>query len=117
MTQFENKIVHFIQEDEENHTFHLIYSKDYDSKLYLGNSRKFVNNVKFPRNVEPGVLKVFDIFTAVETKGKNLDGSDNTYVIEMLSLEDDDFILDKAIFKLEIKEIHKDNIDLKRLLT
>ena len=81
----------------------MVYSKDYDSKLYLGNTTKNIGNVQFPRNVEPGVIKVFDIFTSLENEGSDLeDGHDDTNVVRMISLEDDDFILDKAIYKLDM---------------
>ena len=66
--------MHFIQEDSTGHGFDIIYSKDYDSKLSLGNTNSKKTLVKFPRNVEPGSIKIFDICKNHESKGSDLDG-------------------------------------------
>ena len=66
LTKFEGKVVHFIQEASNGNDFNLVYSKDYDSKLCLGSTDKSNSKIKFPRNVEPGIVKIFDIFSNVE---------------------------------------------------
>ena len=83
-----------------------MYSKDYDSKLYLESVNNFHSTVKFPKNVEPGILKIFDIFSNEESQGSDLDGSDEKGIVRMLSLEDDAFVLDKAIYKSCTHENH-----------
>ena len=58
-----DKIVHFILDDHLNEGFHIVFSSMYDDYLDVGHSNKHLSKVKFPRSVEPGSIKIFDIHT------------------------------------------------------
>lgn len=53
--------MHFILDDHQKEGFHIVYSSMYDNALNMGHSNKHLSDVKFPRSVEPGTIKIFDI--------------------------------------------------------
>jgi hypothetical protein len=58
----EGKIVHYIvQSEREESGFFFINSKDYDGSLKITHSNREKKICKINRNIEPGIIKIFDI--------------------------------------------------------
>lgn len=57
----DGKVVHHIHEDPTDSGFYIICSKEYDSHLELEHSHRDEIFIDFERQIEPGIIKIFDM--------------------------------------------------------
>ena len=60
MRNLRGKIVLYAREDQEG-GFYFIACGSYDTHLSLHHSQREHAQIKFPRDVEPGIIRVFDV--------------------------------------------------------
>jgi hypothetical protein len=98
MRNLEGKNVLYAREDAEG-GFYLIASGSYDTSLSLHHSQRKDIQIEFPRDVEPGIIRIFDINMDKDKKSaeeRSQEYSDRSITVRMLSMKDDDFLLDKC---------------------
>lgn len=95
----------------DRYGFFFVASRDYDSMLDIQHSHRPNDfEVKFTRQIEPGIIKIFDfnIQGADKPIRSNvlLNGTRTHYsnIIRMLSLRDDEFLIDEATYPEEITQ-------------
>lgn len=98
LNQMKGKIVHFIQEDPFDRGFYIICSQEYDERLELEHSHRDEYDMDFERQVEPGIIKIFDMFIHAETI--SAEGEDQVQRIQMscCGMRDDEFTFDRSEF-------------------
>lgn len=60
------KIVHHIREDPVDRGFFIVCSKEYDERLELEHSHREEYDMNFERQIEPGIIKIFDMSILTE---------------------------------------------------
>ena len=75
-----------------SHSFYLVASDKYDDEIHIFNSSSVNFHDKIKRSVQPNSLKILDFI--FESNG-----------IQMLSLNDGEFMLDRL--NIDMKEFHK----------
>lgn len=92
LSQLKDKLVHFIEEDPINSGFYILCSKEYDERLELEHSHRDEFNINFERQVEPGIIKIFNM----SINSTPLLGKTNTNIITMrfVGMRDDEFTFD-----------------------
>lgn len=61
LRHMDNKIIRFIKKDPSNKGFYVICSKEYDNCLELEHTHRDEIEIEFPRQVEPGIIRIFDM--------------------------------------------------------
>ena len=100
MRNLEGKNVVYAREDAEG-GFYLIACSSYDTSLCLHHSQRKDVQIEFPRDVEPGIIRIFDINMDKEKKSAeeiSQEYDDRSITVRMLSMKDDDFLLDKCTY-------------------
>ena len=81
---------------------------EYDNSLDIQSSIRNDFDINFQKDIEPGVVHVFDfIVQQKETLTLKINGKQTKFMkkeIRMAGLEDKDFHIDKVIFQEEFKE-------------
>jgi hypothetical protein len=57
----ENKIIRYIRKDPISKGFYVVCSREYDNCLELEHTHRDEFEVDFPRQVEPGIIRIFDM--------------------------------------------------------
>ena len=95
LPQLDDKIVHHIQEDPHDTGFYIICSKEYDQKLELEHSHRDEIKMDFERQVEPGIIKVFNMnITTEDTEDQN----QKTINMRFVAMRDDEFTYDRCTY-------------------
>ena len=64
-------------------------SKEYDTNLDVQSSKRSEFSIAIPREVEPGIIKIFDF---------DIQNVDEQMELRVLSLDDDDFNYDRVTY-------------------
>lgn len=79
----------------------MVCSEDYDTHLFIQHTHQSGFSLEFKREVEPGIIKIFDLNIS--------NGNDDLNVrklkqneVRLISLRDDEFVLDQAKYKDEL---------------
>ena len=67
-------------------------SKEYDTNLDIQNSLRSDFSIAIPREVEPGIIKIFDF---------DLQYINDHMELRVLSLTDDDFVYDTVTYSIQ----------------
>ena len=116
ISQLKNKTVVYISPDPNG--FFFVSSRKYDTYLDIQHSHRMEDfAINFIRQIEPGIIKIFDFnikSTDVKPEDEGLDkgllskfDKFTTYTknnIRISSLRDDEYLIDEAIYLEEIKE-------------
>jgi hypothetical protein len=95
LTELEGKMSHWTEEGQKDSGFYFVVCKDYDNSIKIFNSKRDKKIHKVLRNVEPGMLWIFDMKVTVS----EADLEDYEKVeIRILLLRDDEFIMDYITF-------------------
>lgn len=94
LRQMKGKIVHHMEEDPDGSGFYIICSQEYDSRLELEHSHRDELKLDFERQVEPGIIKIFNMAISTTKKADEL----NTKEINMrfVGMRDDEFTFDRC---------------------
>ena len=98
MRNLEEKNVLYAREDSEG-GFYFIACGSYDTFLSLHHSQRKEVQIQFPRDVEPGIIRIFDINLEKEKMSPEelkQEYDDRSITVRMLSMKDDEFLLDKC---------------------
>lgn len=113
LNQLNEKCVRYISYSQEHDGFYFVAHHSYDHKLDVDHSSRIDFEVDFEREIEPGIIQIFDF--SLKNLGKlpsicNDQGNTINYDImenmndkrkelRMLSLRDQEFLVDVANFK------------------
>ena len=91
-----NKVVHYIEEDPYDTGFYILCSREYDQRLELEHSHRQEIFMDFERQVEPGIIKIFDM----NVMKQNVSNRNSSKSIEMrfIGMRDDEFNFDRCHF-------------------
>lgn len=91
-----NKAIHYIKEDPYENGFYILCSREYDQRLELVHTHRAEIFMDFERQVEPGIIKIFDMNIL---KADAVDQS-HTQQIEsrFIGMRDDEFYYDLCRF-------------------
>lgn len=97
LPQMKGKIVHYMQEDPQYNGFYIICSKEYDSHLELEHSHRGEFHVNFERQVEPGIIKIFNM----RLKTTVVSGQPDTKRIDLrfVGMRDDEYTYDQCFYE------------------
>lgn len=98
MRNLEGKNVLYAREDAEG-GFYLVACGSYDTCLSLHHSQRKDVQVEFTREVEPGIIRIFDLNMDKEKLSDEeliQEYQNRSITIRMLSMKDDEFLLDKC---------------------
>ena len=71
--------------------------KDYDKFINVEHSDRDDMNVRFPKKIEPGILKFFDV-NIIKSKEKEAENGVTPMEIRLITSKGDEFQLDKATY-------------------
>ena len=97
----------YVQEDPnpKEHGFYVVCSDYYDVNIDIQHTHRENFNIEFDRDVEPGIIKIFDMDIQYESEEKI-----NHNAIRVVSTRDDEFIMDYAKYsedKIIVSQIEK----------
>ena len=98
--QLKSKIVCHIDQDGDG-GFYFLASKEYDRYLSCEHSRRDDIQVRFERDIQPGIIQIFDFHIMDSIDQTTLSENQVRKEIRILSVKDDEFLFDKAIFTEE----------------
>lgn len=78
--QIKNREIRAIIEDYETGGFYFFIHKDYDKFVNVEHSNRLNMDVRFPKRIETGILKFFDVNI---TRSKEKDGSEGNTPMEV----------------------------------
>lgn len=81
-----------IAEDTLGEGFYLLGCEEYDGSISVCHTNRKKVRLRFRRSIEPGIITVFDFNIC---KGEPQNGQE----IRILSLKDDEFLLDKICYE------------------
>lgn len=67
MNQLKDKIVRYIAHSPEHDGFYFVAHMEYDSYLDVEHSKRTDYEVDFQRDIEPGIIKIFDFNLSLVT--------------------------------------------------
>ena len=95
LRHMDNKIIRFIEKDPCNKGFYVICSKEYDNCLELEHTHRDEIEIEFPRQVEPGIIRIFDMQISQE----KIDDDKSQICLQFVGMMDDVFTIDKTTYK------------------
>lgn len=96
LSQMKDKVVHFIYEDPYDCGFYILCSREYDQRLELEHTHRQEIFMNFERQVEPGIINIFDM----NVFKMNMKDNQFSQSIEVrfIGMRDDEFNFDKCAF-------------------
>lgn len=92
----------FIASTSDGSEFYFVACHDYDTGLEIQTTSDINFELTIPRSVEPGIIKIFDIYiNSEENLEKDMRKSSLTNHVSLLSLKDDDTVYDKMDYELK----------------
>ena len=82
----------YIHQASNINGFYFVASKEYDTNLDIQNSLRSDFSIAIPREVEPGIIKIFDF---------DLQYIRDHMELRVLSLTDDDFVYDTVTYSIQ----------------
>lgn len=104
-------MVHYVCDDPYDDGFYILCSRLYDDTLELEHSHRDEIFIDFERQVEPGIIKIFNMKIYQQV----VDGNENIKKINMtfVGMRDDEFTFDRCIYK----ETKMPNLDLNKFFS
>ena len=93
LKQLKTREIKAIKEDYINGGFYFMIHKDYDKFVNVEHSNRTNMDIRFPKKIEPGILKFFDV-NIIKSKENEETGME----IRMITQKGDEFQLDKATY-------------------
>ena len=101
LKHLKNKKVRHVQQDYKEGGFYFLACQEFDKYLSVEHSNRESFDIRFARLIEPGVIRIFDFH--IKTIGKLKDGKKGfKKEIRVVSMRDDEFILDDGFMMNEI---------------